>query len=320
MSRKPIPITVFTGYLGSGKTTIILNLVKEMPQDYKMAWLKNEFGDTKIDSEMAKEKNIGTKEMINGCLCCVLVGKLGNALKEIAKNYNPKRIIIETSGSAYPAPIAWEIRRLSDQFKLDAIITVIDAINFDGYKDKSYTAKMQTEYTDIILINKHEKVGEEKLDDVLDDVYEMNLITPKIKTDKGKIDPDLIFGIDTDLFSKKDDVKILAREKKEYHQESEVDLLEVRTDKSFNKDKLSELLKDLSKEYFYRIKGVVKIGDKFELLNCVFGRFDFTPLKKYQGISKFVFMGLDLACFKDKIISGLEVKEEEVKITQRKDH
>ncbi len=315
---KPIPITVFTGYLGSGKTTVILNLVKQMPPDYKMAWLKNEFGDTKVDSELMKETSIASKEMINGCLCCVLVGKLGNALKEIAKNYSPERIIIETSGSAYPAPIAWEIRRLSDQFKLDSIITVIDAINFPGYKDKSFTAKLQAEYTDLILINKHEAISESKLEAVLDDIYDLNLLTPKVKTDRGKISPDLIFGLDTDLFSKWQDVASQQKNQKEYHQQSEVEIINVKTKKEFEQKKLEEFLKSLSKEYFYRIKGVVKMAGKFYLLNYVFGRFDFTPLTKYQGASKIVFMGLELANFKNKIKDGLKVEEAEIIVLREK--
>ena len=166
-----IPITVFTGYLGAGKTTIILNVIKSLKEGYKVVWLKNEFGNVEIDSELAKESHIAVKEMINGCLCCVLVGKLGEAIKELISTYSPDRIIIETSGSAYPAPIAWEIRKLTKegvQVKLDSIINVIDAINFSGYEDKSYTAKIQAEYTDLILINKHEEVKEEELDHVLD--------------------------------------------------------------------------------------------------------------------------------------------------------
>lgn len=69
--------------------------------------------------------------------------------------YNPDRIIIETSGSAFPAPIAIQIRQLDQtQLKLDSIITVIDAVNFAGYEDTSYTAKLQAQYTDLIILNK----------------------------------------------------------------------------------------------------------------------------------------------------------------------
>ena len=80
---KQIPITVFTGFLGAGKTTIILSLIPQLPKDYKLCLLKNEFGDIAVDSELARESNVSVQEMLNGCLCCVLVGQMKNALTEL---------------------------------------------------------------------------------------------------------------------------------------------------------------------------------------------------------------------------------------------
>ena len=104
-----IPVTVFTGFLGSGKTTIILDLIKKLPA-YKLVLLKNEFGDSQVDSQLLSS-HIKVTEINNGCLCCVLVGQIKNALEELVK-FEPDQIIIETSGSAFPAPIAWQIREI----------------------------------------------------------------------------------------------------------------------------------------------------------------------------------------------------------------
>ncbi|KAJ3174588.1 hypothetical protein HDU87_007070 [Geranomyces variabilis] len=202
---RPIPITVFTGFVGAGKTTIILSLLKRLPVGYKVVLLKNEFGDVKVDSELARESNVQVTEMLNGCLCCVLVGQMANALTEIRETQNPDRIIIETSGSAFPAPIAWQIRQLSDSFSLDAIVTVVDCLNFRGYEDTSYTARLQAQYSDLILLNKHELVNERQLDDVIDRVNDLNTDTVKVNVDADKgIAPDLVFGIDTKLFELSD--------------------------------------------------------------------------------------------------------------------
>lgn len=291
------PVTVFTGYLGSGKTTIIINLVRQLDPDYKVVLLKNEFGNVQVDSEIAKENNIEVKEIINGCLCCVLVGKLQYALLEIVDKYHPDRIIIETSGSAYPAPIAWEIRKLSDKLRLDAIITVIDAVNFKGYKDKSYTAKLQAEYTDLILINKHELVDEQKLDKTLDDVYELNPTTPKIKTVKGSISPDLIFGIDTKLFSEHKLVIEQEKQADRHHHRKEVELAEAYESGIYKLQDIEQLLQNLPKWDFYRIKGVVNTEEGAILINYVFGRYDFTKLEGYRGETKIVFMGKNLKLY-----------------------
>ncbi len=156
-----IPVIVFTGYLGAGKTTIIRDLCKQL-QEEKVYWLKNEFGNAEVDSIVASESSIAVKEIVNGCLCCVLVGQMGDALREMAAE-KPDRIMIETSGSAYPYPIALELKG-HPELLLDGIVTVIDCMNFSGYVDKSYTAKLQCKCTDLVLLNKHESVMEDKIE------------------------------------------------------------------------------------------------------------------------------------------------------------
>lgn len=79
-----IPITVFTGFLGAGKTSVILSLLPKLPKDYKVVLLKNEFGDVEVDSKLAQESSLtAVSEILNGCMCCVLVGQMQNALIEI---------------------------------------------------------------------------------------------------------------------------------------------------------------------------------------------------------------------------------------------
>jgi hypothetical protein len=84
----PIPITILTGFLGSGKTTLLLNLLPQLLSQnptYKLALLKNEFGDLAVDSQLASASSIGgVRELLNGCICCNLVGQLDEALKELA--------------------------------------------------------------------------------------------------------------------------------------------------------------------------------------------------------------------------------------------
>ncbi|RIB05192.1 CobW/HypB/UreG, nucleotide-binding domain-containing protein [Gigaspora rosea] len=303
-----IPVTVFTGFLGSGKTTIILSLLSRVPKGYKLCLLKNEFGDAEVDSELAKENNLEVQEIINGCLCCVLVGQMKSALIELKDKYNPDRIIIETSGSTFPAPISWQIREMSeDGFTLDSIITVIDCINFRGYEDTSYTAKMQAQYTDIILLNKHELVEERELDLVIDHINELNTDTPKIKCEgKNGVSPDLIFGIDTKLFSlatteggEKSFSELIDSQIQDHHS-TEIDLIQVTVEMQqpnnyYENDSLQldqvegslvektsdhkidlpfplmmqqfiTFLESLPKDDIYRLKGLVRLIDGSEFM------------------------------------------------------
>ncbi|KAL0081630.1 CobW/HypB/UreG, nucleotide-binding domain-containing protein [Phycomyces blakesleeanus] len=318
---KPIPVTVFTGFLGSGKTTAILSLIRKLPSGYKTCLLKNEFGDIAVDSQLAKESNIGVQEMMNGCLCCVLVGQMKRALQELKEKYNPDRIIVETSGSAFPAPIAWQIRELaSEGFVLDSIITVIDCVNFRGYEDNSYTAKLQAQYTDVILLNKHELVSERGLDDVIDHVNELNTDTPKVRCSADGISPDLVFGLDTSLFQLNHDSTGGSLEPLVFnpdHHANEVDLLQVIETTEQSKEPLTEkelerFLATMPKEDIYRIKGFVRLDTGLSILNHAFGRHTLTPVthadtrEETQAVQiKLTVMGQDLRMYQAKIKDGL---------------
>ncbi|WWC68228.1 uncharacterized protein I206_102151 [Kwoniella pini CBS 10737] len=184
----PIPVTCFTGFL-----------------DYKVVLLKNEYGDVEVDSLLASQSNIsGVSEILNGCLCCTMVGLVENALKEIRDTMKPDRIIIESSGSAFPATLALQIRQLEPEgFKLDGVVTVVDCLNFKGYEDSSPSAKLQAKYTDLLLLSKHHLINERQMDDLIDSLNDLNDETPKIKvgpSGENPPKPELIFGLDTKLF------------------------------------------------------------------------------------------------------------------------
>ncbi|KAG1469004.1 hypothetical protein G6F56_003510 [Rhizopus delemar] len=323
-----IPITVFTGFLGSG------NLLRKIPEEYKVCLLKNEFGDIEVDSQIAKESNIGVQEMVNGCMCCVLVGQMKLALQELKEKYNPDRIIIETSGSAFPAPIAWQIREMEpDGFNLDSIITVVDCENFNGYEDTSYTAKLQAQYTDVILLNKHELVDERQLDNVIDAINVLNTDTPKVKCDKEGVSPDLVFGLDTELFkvgySKSNTLETLVFDP--HHQKNEVDLIQITqstTSAGLTVDALEAFLKSMPKDDIYRIKGFVRLNNNsLVIVNHAFGRFSTTPVENEETLEntkdvqiKVTVMGQDLRMYTEKVKGLLNGQDGEVKLTAAHRH
>ncbi|ESZ92208.1 hypothetical protein SBOR_7417 [Sclerotinia borealis F-4128] len=217
----PIPITILTGFLGSGKTTLILNLLPQLHAlnpSYRLALLKNEFGDLAVDSQLASSSSItSVREMLNGCICCNLVGSLSSALQELQDSLPVKvnestgkeekgsldRIIIETSGSAFPATLAMEVNRIARETKgayvLDGVISVIDVENWKGYEDTSFTARLQAKYTDLVVFNKWEGVSERRFDDCLDRLGDLEVQVAWVKSDKGKVGVDVVCGVDGGL-------------------------------------------------------------------------------------------------------------------------
>ncbi|KAJ5894917.1 Cobalamin (vitamin B12) biosynthesis CobW-like C-terminal [Penicillium taxi] len=313
----PIPVTIFTGFLGSGKTTLLLNLIPQLPQTYRLALLKNEFGDVAVDSQLASTKSIsGVREMLNGCICCNLVGQLSDALDQLREEVHPDRIVIETSGSAFPATLAMEVNRLAREkggaYVLDGVISVIDVENWEGYEDTSYTAKLQAKYTDLIIFNKWELVSEQRFDVCLDRVGDLGLETPYVKSNKGFVDKDVLLGIDGALFTKENvDASVAENshdhdhEHKHDHQ-SEVEVLSVvlkssTPHKTIDVSALEQLLSSAPKDEAYRIKGIIRSssqtppietsdepssrqqgddsGPQYYILNWAFGRWTCTPSK-----------------------------------------
>ncbi|EFX04495.1 vitamin b12 biosynthesis cobw-like protein [Grosmannia clavigera kw1407] len=305
----PIPITIVTGFLGSGKTTLILGLVPQLRAanpDYRLALLKNEFGDLAVDSQLAASGAVaGVRELLNGCICCNLVGQLGDALAELtagsADAPQPSRIVIETSGSAFPATLALEINRLARKtggaYVLDGVVSVIDVENWQGYEDTSYTARLQARYTDLVVFNKWEAASERRFDECLDRLGDLHggadaaSEVAWVKSHRGRVDADLVFGIDGGLLARAlgeaaadagDDVEAarlvgLTTEKKDHdhdhpdHQhasdhQSEVDVLSVTlapsTDPTAAVDltKLTALLKAAPKDEVYRIKALLTVS------------------------------------------------------------
>ncbi|KAF4619075.1 hypothetical protein G7Y89_g14771 [Cudoniella acicularis] len=312
----PIPITIVTGFLGSGKTTLLLNLLPQLRAQnpsYKLALVKNEFGDLAIDSQLASSSSItGVRELLNGCICCNLVGQLDTALEELRKTVNPDRIVIETSGSAFPATLAMEVNRLArdtnGSYVLDGVVTVIDVENWKGYEDTSYTAKIQARYTDLIVMNKWELAGERRLDECLDRVGDLEVQVACVKSDKGKVPVDLVFGIDGASArslsgeAAHDDSNGHTDHNHEHaktHQ-SEVEVLSITLEaeigSNIDTSKLEKLLKAAPKDEVYRIKAVLAAsspvpspdedlsGDELSdggryIVNWAFGRWTCTPLK-----------------------------------------
>lgn len=278
----PIPVTILTGFLGSGKTTILLNLIPQLPPSYRLALLKNEFGDLAIDSQLASTQSIsGVRELLNGCICCNLVGQLSDALSQLRTEVQPDRIVIETSGSAFPATLAMEVNRVAresgGQFVLDGVVSVIDVENWQGYEDTSYTAKLQARYTDLIVFNKCEVVPEERFEVCLDRVGDLEVQTPWVKAERGRVGREVLLGIDGALFSKCEDSSLgVGGMSGDHHHEngnghahhdadhqSEVEVLSVTLksasqDNTINVSSLEHLLLSAPKDEVYRIKGILR--------------------------------------------------------------
>jgi G3E family GTPase len=312
----PIPITIITGFLGSGKTTLILNLLPQLRSanpNYRLALLKNEFGDVAVDSQLASASAIsGVRELLNGCICCNLVGQLSEALEELraAAGGSVDRIVVETSGSAFPATLALEVNRIARStagaYVLDGVVSVIDVENWKGYEDTSYTARLQARYTDLVVFNKWEACDERRFDECLDRLGDLEIDVAWVKSNKGWVGMDVVFGVDgglarglMDISAENGHAHDHGHEHKHDHQ-TEVEVLSVslsgEKEATVNAEKLLSFLRAAPKEEVYRIKAVLTCSRPLKnsdedmkdssppnpqsryILNWAFGRWMFHPV------------------------------------------
>jgi G3E family GTPase len=284
-----VPVNVVMGELGSGKTTFILSLVRQIAgDDYKVVWLKNEYGDVNVDGKLAEAQGIKTEEIMNGCVCCTAVGQLEDAVVEVLK-MGPDRLIVETAGTAHPAPIAMELKRFPNLL-VDSFVEVIDAVNFGGYADRTVVGRSHGQYVDLLVINKVGLVDERRLDKVLDDVYENYPNTPLVKTEDGGAPADLVIGLDHAAVARLDEAKLKAdAHSDEAHVRMES--FSFRTDEKLDPQAVEKLVEELPVSDIYRSKGVVRTPDGWRVLNGVANRVTWQPIDLELKQSELLFIG-----------------------------
>ena len=171
MTSSLIPVTILTGFLGSGKTTL-LNYILKQPHGHRIAVIENEFGEAGIDNELLiQEQGEQIIEMNNGCICCTVRGDLVRILGELAGKRRAgtlqfDRVVIETTGLADPAPVAQTFfvdDDITQNFMLDAIVTLVDAKHAPLQLDEHHEAQEQVGFADRILLTKTDLVNPDEV-------------------------------------------------------------------------------------------------------------------------------------------------------------
>ncbi|MBH0237212.1 CobW family GTP-binding protein [Methylobrevis albus] len=159
--REPIPVTVLTGFLGAGKTTLLNRLLAD-PAMRDAAVIINEFGEVGLD-HLFVEADDGIVELASGCLCCTIRGDLVAALENFLRRIDNdrmdrlSRVVIETTGLADPAPVLHTIMAhpyLVLRYRLDGVVTLVDAVNGAATLDAHMEAVKQAAVADRIVLTK----------------------------------------------------------------------------------------------------------------------------------------------------------------------
>ena len=196
-----IQVSLLTGFLGSGKTTLINALLKH-PGMTETAVLVNEFGEIGLDHVLVEKIDEETVLLNAGCLCCSVRDDLSRALRELyvkrAKGDIPpiRRVLIETTGLADPAPIIHTLMTdpiISNRFALDGIVTTVDAVNGAGQFDTQPEPVKQAAVADRIVVTKPDLADDGGLEELEARLANVNPGAPIHRAVMGAVHPDALF-------------------------------------------------------------------------------------------------------------------------------
>ena len=290
-SLEKIPVTILTGFLGAGKTTLIRNLILKN-KSKKLAVIINEFGDLGVDGEIVKqcsdetcpEENI--LELANGCICCTVADDFIPTMKSLLEGqYLPEHILIETSGLALPKPLlkAFEWPEIRSRLTVDSVLAVVDA---EAVVNGIFAPQMSTELeekqnqtyvehetplsevfedqincSDVVLLTKPDLV--ENISDARNIIIkEMERNVPILEVQNGDIGADVILGVnaaaETDLDNRRS-----HHDGFDDHEHDDFDTFSITVPKILNVESFKLVLETIIRENdILRIKGFLRVESK----------------------------------------------------------
>jgi G3E family GTPase len=196
--NNPIPVTVLTGFLGSGKTTLLNRILTEQ-HGKRIAVIENEYGEVGVDNQLVIQSDEELFEMNNGCICCSVRGDLIRVLGRLLKRKDRlDAILIETTGLANPAPVAQTFftdDEMRASFRLDAIVTLVDAKHILLHLGDSDEAQKQVAFADVILLNKTDLVTPAELKSLEERLRHVNAVAKIYRTQNAEIPLDKVIGV-----------------------------------------------------------------------------------------------------------------------------
>lgn len=304
MWLKKIPVTVISGFLGAGKTTLV-NYVLTHNTSANIGVIVNEFGEVGIDGDLIVVDEKALVEIRNGCICCTVRTDLVAGVKLLLERRDLKldRLIIETSGLADPAPVLQTFLADTDlltRVELESVVAVVDAANFQRQMADTI-AREQVAFADLIVLNKVDLLAPEELVPLERDLRSINPVATIIRTTNSKVAPDALLGVSR--FSLPNVLAIepgILQDEHDHEHDNSITSCAVETNHALDPDRFNRWVNQLVQQqgqHLLRMKGVLNFsgeGRQF-YFHSVHMLLDAKPGRPWQSAetrqSRFVFIG-----------------------------
>jgi G3E family GTPase len=178
-----VNLLCIAGFLGSGKTTVLVELARLMTQaDLRLVIVENEIGEVGVDGGYVRDQGLVVQELFGGCVCCTLQSGLVETLRTLERRYEPDWAIIEPTGLAAPGDIMATVGKLMPQIPTSRTLTLVDAARWEmliHVVEPLINAQLKA--ADVVAINKIDEVGGEALTDIEAVVRRTNVVAPILR-------------------------------------------------------------------------------------------------------------------------------------------
>ena len=180
---KVTEVTIISGFLGAGKTTLIKKLLKEVYDDEQVVLIENEFGEIGIDGGFLQDAGVEITEMNSGCICCSLSGDFAKALQQVLEQFHPDRIIIEPSGVGKLSDVKRALLNVTGDLKLGSSCTVVDVQKCAMYsKNFGEFFNNQIEHADALLLSRTQHADADLTQACVETLRALNAEAPIVTT------------------------------------------------------------------------------------------------------------------------------------------
>ena len=310
---KPVAVDIVTGFLGSGKTTLLTHALAGPLARPDVVFIVNELGDIGLDGRvltgMASAESV--VELAGGCICCsVEDARFDMAVRDLVDRFDPALIVIETTGIADPAVLGHRISLAG--LGLDAVITVVDAPEFEASARAAGVVRAQVAAADFVVVNKVDLCDERTRGRVHGRLRRWNRRARVFDAVRGAVDCNLLFGLGLQRYRKQEEAGTAARAGLGHLHEDAIRAVSIRSRGALDRDRFERFLARLPAAVV-RAKGVVSVAGT--PWRCVFnytcGRYELNWVQwpAAPAGSEAVFIGREIERAEPLLVGGMAACE-----------